>query len=286
MKNKNLFFFLLTILALIAFSGCKKKSKEIVIVPDAQKNHLQRSRLKGDIQFITTTAYNTSNKDSLTQNNISSIIIQHYSSDGYLIKLITLDKNLDTVNVRNIHYNDTGKELNWVENDYFNKKTLTCKYLYDINGYLSKEEYYSQDTNKYSILYKTDGIGGVIEMIRNYPEYSIRNTFSYNEKGLISKINEYDPNQKLFKYITIEYDNYGDEVNRKVYRSENNIIEYTYTQYDQYGKLLRVIFENRIHALKDIKTYYEHDPKGNWRFEVFTTNKDTLYFRKREITYY
>lgn len=286
MKIKIFFFFFLTILALSTFSGCKKKVKEIIIVPDAQKTHLQRSRLKGEIKHIKTTAFFTSNKDSLTQSNISSIIIQNYSSDGYLLKLVTLSKNLDTVNVREIFYNDLGKEEHWIEKDYLNNKILKCKYHYDMNGYLSREEYFSQDTNKYSIQYKTDGIGGAIEMIRNYPEYSIRNTFSYNEKGLISRISEYDPNEKLFKYITIEYDNYGDEVNRKVYRGDKTMIEYTYTQYDQYGKLLKVIFENRVHTLKDIKTYYEHDPKGNWKFEILTSNNDTIYFRKREIIYY
>lgn len=200
--------------------------------------------------------------------------------------MITLNKELDTISVKNIQYNDLGKELNWVERDYLYNKTLVCNYQYDMNGYISGEEYFSQDSLKYSIQYKTDGIGGTTEMIRNYPEYSIKNTFSYNEKGLISRINEYEPNQKLFKYISIEYDNYGDEVNRKVFRGDKDMIEYTYTQYDQYGKLLKEIFENRVHRLKDVATYFEHDQKGNWHFEIFTSNNDTLYFRKREIIYY
>ena len=129
MKIKIFFFFFLTILALSTFSGCKKKVKEIIIVPDAQKTHLQRSRLKGEIKHIKTTAFFTSNKDSLTQSNISSIIIQQYSSDGYLLKLVTLSKNLDTVNVREIFYNDLGKEEHWIEKDYLNNKILKCKYF-------------------------------------------------------------------------------------------------------------------------------------------------------------
>lgn len=286
MKTNHLFFFMLVCIVVITMAGCKKKNKEIIIVPDAQKTHLQRSRLKGNIQLIKTTAYYTSHKDSLTEDKISSIIYQHYSADGYLLKMVTLDKELDTISVREILYNDLGKELSWIEKEYLFNKTIKCLYKYDMNGYISSEEYFSQDSLQYSIQYKTDGIGGATEMIRVYPDYNIRNTFNYNEKGLIARINEYEPNQKLFKYISIEYDNYGDEVNRKVYRGDDNMIEYTYTQYDQYGKLIKVIFENRVHSLKDVKTYFEHDQKGNWGFEIFTSNSDTLYFRNREIIYY
>jgi hypothetical protein len=276
----------MAIMVSTTFSGCKKKVKEIIIVPDAQKTHLQRSRLKGEVKTITTTTYYSHSKDSLTDDKISSIVIHHYSSDGLLLKMITLDKKMDTVSVREVFYHSNGKEDKWVEYENLFKRTLKCQYNYDMNGFISGEDYFSQDTLKYSVLYKTDGLGGATEMIRKYPDYSIKNTFIYNEKGLIIKINEFDPEQKLFKFIIIEYDNYGDEVNRKVYRGDNNMIEYTFTQYDTYGKLIKVLFENRIHGLKDIKTYFDHDHKGNWNFEIFTSNSDTIYFRKREINYY
>lgn len=286
MRIRSILFLLMAIVSLTTFTGCKKKVKEIVIVPDAQKTHLQRSRLKGQIKTIKTTTYYSQTKDSLTQENISSIVIHQYSSDGFLVKMVTLDKTLDTVSVRDVFYLPNGKEEKWVEYEYLFQRTLKCIYKYDMNGFISGEDYYNQDTLKYAVLYKTDGLGGATEMIRKYPDYSIKNTFGYNEKGLITKINEYDPEQKLFKFITIEYDNYGDEVNRKVYREDKNMVEYTYTQYDKYGKLLKVLFENRVHGLKDIKTYFDHDQKGNWNFEIFTSNSDTLYFRKREIIYY
>lgn len=88
MKIRTFIFFLLAIMAFTTFSGCKKKVKEIIIVPDAQKTHLQRSRLKGEIKTIKTTTYYSQTKDSLTKENISSIVIHQYSSDGFLLKMV------------------------------------------------------------------------------------------------------------------------------------------------------------------------------------------------------
>ena len=42
-------------------------------------------------------------------------------------------------------------------------------------------------------------------------------------------------------------------MNRKVYRKDGKMIEYTYTQYDPYGKQLKEIFENYVHMIKEIK---------------------------------
>lgn len=277
--------FLLTVMMVVSL-GCKKKGEGIVIIPDAQKNHLQKSRLKGNVKTIQTETYNSSHVDSLDQDFLAKTVIQEYSYDGLLTKVVTLNQLSDTVSIRDIHYNPEGKQLYWIETNLEKKQVHRCDMVYDMNGYLSKERFTSQDSLWYEIDYKTDAIGGVIEMIRHYPEYSTRWLIEYNEHGLTSRMNEFDPRGNLFKYIVVEYDNYGDEVNRKVYRKDGKMIEYTYTQYDPYGKQLKEIFENYVHMIKEIKTYPEHDQKGNWLLEISASEVDTVYFRKREINYY
>lgn len=286
-KTTKFFGILFIFILLLSFVGCKKKNNdEIIIIPDAQKNHLQVSHLKGKVKIVTTKSYYTSYKDSISQKTLKSIVIQQYSSDGYIIKVVTLDSNDDTVRVRNVEYNGDVKQTKWTENDFSNHSTSFSKFNYDMNGYISGEEYYSSDTLVYSIQYKTDGLGGITEIIKNNKQFSLKNQLQYNDKGLLIRMDEYDPNGKLFKYVQYEYDNYGDEVNRKVFRGMNNMVEFTYTQYDLKGKLIKEIYQNEEHGLKEIKTYPSHDQKGNWTFEIFTANNDTIYFRKRDIIYY
>lgn len=286
-NSKKLLGILLLLIVLLPFWGCKnKKTDEIIIIPDAQKTHLQVSRLKGKIKIITTKSYYTQHKDSISDKTLKSTVIQQYSSDGYILKVVTLDPNNDTVRVRTVDYNGDVKQTKWTESDFANKTISYTLFKYDMNGYLNGEEYYSADTLAYSIQYKTDGLGGITEMLKNNKQFTLKNQLQYNEKGLLIRMDEYDPNGKLFKYVQYEYDNYGDEVNRKVFRGMNNMVEYTYTQYDLKGKLIKEIYQNMEHGLKEVKTYPTHDQTGNWTLEVFTANNETIYFRKRDIIYY
>jgi hypothetical protein len=291
MKNSNPFLYFwsvfLLLLFITLFSGCKdRKKNEIVIIPDAQKTHLQSAHLFGKIKIIKTLSFNTRSKDSLDYKHLVSIVLQHFSSDGYLLNLVVLNRDNDTVRTRTIKYNDEGKELEWSEFDRPVSTKSFCKYKYDINGMISTEEYYIQDTLFYSIQYKTDGIGNIIELNKKKNDILIKNLLAYNASGLLVKNSEYDPNSKLFKYIVYEYDNYGDEVNKKVYNNFNQMVEFTYTQYDQKGRVLKIVYENLDHGLKDTQIYTKHDQNKNWNFELQISNNDTLFFRKRDITYY
>lgn len=263
--------------------GCKKKAEEIVIVPDAQKNHLQRNRLLGNVKIQQIETY------ILTEDSVKKILntkLFHYSSDGFLTQYLILNEDKDTVSERNISYNPNSTENYWIENESETGTFRKCQYKYDINGYLAGEQYYANDSLLYTVDYKTDGIGGIVEMKRNFSDYSIRNHYQYNAQGLVVRVDEYDPAGNLYKYITYEYDNYGDEVNRRAFKGKNQLIEYTYSQYDDDGKILKVIYEDCLHSIREIRTYSEHDENGNWCVENYSRNNKNIYFRKQTITYY
>lgn len=280
-KFPKLTIFLAVIMLLLL--SCKKKAEEIVIVPDAQKNHLQRNRLLGNVKTQQIETY------ILTEDSIKKILnskLFHYSSDGFLTQYLILNEDNDTISERNISYNPNSTENYWIEKEKETGTFRKCQYKYDINGYLAGEQYFANDSLLYTVDYKTDGIGGIVEMKRNFPDYSIRNHYQYNSQGLVVRVDEYDPAGNLYKYITYEYDNYGDEVNRRAFKGKNQLIEYTYSQYDDDGKILKVIYEDCLHSIREIRTYSEHDANGNWGLEIYSRNNKNIYFRKQTITYY
>lgn len=283
------------LLSLLMFlSGCRQKAAEIVIVPDAQKNHLQRNHIYGKVKEIATyTLLPTETymqNDSISPDSLSfdtlSLVIQHYSPDGYLLDYCKLSPDHDTLTLRVFSYHSNARMNQWVEVYPGNSDTVVCRYEYDMNDFLSAEKIYANDSLMQHTTYKTDGAGNVIEMVRHYDGYSVRNTSQYNVQGLLSRIDEFEPSGKLFKYVTIEYDNYGDEVNRRAFKGENDLIEYTYTQYHDNGALLKQTFEDRLHHSKEQSFYEGHDSLHNWGYEIRYKDNNLIYKRIRTYIYY
>ena len=102
----------------------------------------------------------------------------------------------------------------------------------------------------------------------------------------MAKITEFEPNGKVFKTVTIEYDNYGDEVNRCAYKSGNQMIEYTYHLYSQEGRQLKTIYEDKIHKVKECTYYFDFDNQNNWQIEVKAIDNKIYSIRKRNFIYY
>ena len=279
---------------LLLLSGCRQKPAEIVIVPDSQKNHLQRNHIFGQVKELTTYTLLPSESymltDSISLDSLSfdtvSIVIQHYSPDGYMLDYCKLSPAHDTLVMRLFAYHSDARADYWKEFYPGETDTVLCRYEYDMNDFLAAEKVYANDSLMLQTTYKTDGEGNVIEMVRHYDGYSVRNTSRYNAQGLLSRIDEYEPSGKLFKYVTIEYDNYGDEVNRRAFKGENDLIEYTYTQYQENGALRKVLFEDRLHHSKEQYEYAGYDQSHNWMSEMRYKDKELIYKRIRTYIYY
>lgn len=275
-------------------SSCGHKPEEIVIIPDAQKNHLQRNHIFGNVREIRTYTLLPEDMhellDSLSLDSVRfdtvSLAIQHYSMDGYLMDYCKLNPQGDTLTMRLFNYHNDARADNWMEFTPGQTDTVVCKYEYDMNDFLAAEKLYVNDSLLSQTSYKTDGEGNVIEMKRYYDGYTISNASQYNAQGLLCRVDEYEPSGKLFKYITIEYDNYGDEVNRRAFKGKNDLIEYTYTQYQQDGSLKKVLFEDRLHHSKECYEYSGHDKEKNWTIETRVKDKKLIYKRIRTHIYY
>ena len=280
----SLFLCLFSLIIILPFYSCKRKTSEIIITPDALKNHLQRTHLFNNVSSIETESYYYSNKDSLyifIDKNI-----QHYNTDGYLTQVFVFNVNNDTISKKTVYYLTNGKESYWEEYNYNEQSCAKNIFLYNKYGFKSEEQVLLNDSLLYRIEYKTDAIGSMIEMKRLLSDYMLTNTMYYNDHGLVARIEEYDPQNKLYKFIAIDYDNFGDEVNRRAFKNSNELIEYTYTQYNKDRSLQKIIFEDLLHNHREEKVYTHHDVKGNWLEEFLLQGTDTLRKRVRKIAYY
>lgn len=287
---------MLLAIALLAF-GCKRKPEPIVITPDVQKSHLQRNHIFGNAKIIKTETYYVY-EDSLTTADTVTVealiksrkpdftVLQRYTSDGYLLKYYKLNTYLDTVMHRVYRYNDNAQISNWDEYDSLNQHAITDIYIYDRNSFLVGERLYHNDSLVMAFAYKTDGIGNILSITSTHGELSTHTENKYNENGQIYKIIEYEPNGRVFKTATIEYDNYGDEVNRCVYKAGNQMLEYTYNEYNQEGKLIKTIYEDKVHHLKEFHFFANYDKFNNWQTEYLVKNNKLISIRKRQIIYY
>ena len=293
--NQRLVILPLAILAIV-LAGCRKQPAPIVITPDADKNHLQRNHIFGKVQEIESRTYylfedSLTLEDSaraleLTNRTCDRYFLHNYNPNGFLESFVNVGIDGDTLIYRRYLYNDRNQISEWIEKGAPSDPLTKGCYRYDRNHFLEKEEIYHGDSLVMSFDYKTDGIGNIISSTQDNRQFVTKTTYHYNKNGLVDTIKEYEPDGKIFKLATIEYDNYGDEVNRCVYKAGNQLIEYTYHQYSPKGRNLKTLYEDRLHQNKEVNYYANFDKENNWRIEYTVLNNQLVSIRKRNIKYY
>lgn len=283
--------------------GCKKKPEPIVIVPDIEKNHLERNHIFGKVKDLKTEIYNLQ-MDSLPVKDTSNLkkllavcdslcdvpdftsSSQRYTSDGWLLEFVK-HAHIGDAYRRTYTYDQNARITSWEEYDYATKKVITRgTYLYDRNGFLVGEQVYQDDSLVMSFAHTTDGIGNAIRTVQTFGNLQTATENKFNEQGLVVQITEYEPDGKVFKTAKIEYDNYGDEVNRCVYKTGGQMIEYTYTEYAQDGRVRKVIYEDKLHHVKEYHYFFDYDKNKNWQTEVCAVDGRIVYVKQRAFEYY
>jgi len=283
--------------------GCKKKPEPIVIVPDIEKNHLQRNHIFGKVKDLKTETYNLQ-RDSLSVKDTADLkkllavcdslcdvpdftsSSQHYTSDGWLLEFVK-HAHMGDAYRRTYTYDQYAHIVGWEEYDYATDKVVTQgTYTYDRNGFLVGEQVFQNDSLVMSFSHTTDGIGNIIHTVQSFGGLQTTVDYKFNEHGLVKEIIEHEPNGQVFKTAKIEYDNYGDEVNRCVYKSGNQMIEYTYTEYAQDGRVRKVIYEDKLHHVKEFHYFFDYDANKNWQTEVCAVDGRIVYVKQRAFEYY
>ena len=293
MRTTVITILILTFIACL--NGCHKQPEPIVITPDIEKNHLQRNHIFGLVKEIRTESFFPTDSISLNDTTQLPKLLkrlkpdltsqQRYTSDGFLTDFVKVKLPDDTL-YRKYRYNKKAQIVAWKETSSTDTLVTRGKYLYDRNGFISGEQVFQDDSVVIAFAHTTDGVGNIIRSAQSFGDYTTRTETKYNEQGLVSKVTEFEPNGKVFKTVTIEYDNYGDEVNRCVYKPGNILIEYTYNLYAQDGRQLKSIYEDKIHHVKEQTFYFDHDSQKNWQVEVTARDNQIISIRKRIINYY
>lgn len=300
---KRYIFFVLTVVAIVT-GGCRKKPAPIVITPDIEKNHLERNHIFGKVKSLETETFNLqqdslSVKDTADMERLLAVCDsarfrvddcsrskQQYSSDGWLLEFVKY-AHMGTAYNRTYTYDKEARITEWKEYGY-NGDSLIAHgtYTYDRNGFLVGEQVFQGDSLVISFAHTTDGIGNAIRTVQKFGNLETVTENKFNEQGLVTQITEFEPNGKVFKTAKIEYDNYGDEVNRCVYKSGNQMIEYTYTEYAQDGRVRKVIYEDKLHHVKEFHYFFDYDANKNWQTEVCAVDGQIVYVKRRTFEYY
>ena len=295
MRTPAFTILLLTLVACLC--GCHKKPEPIVITPDIEKNHLQRNHIFGKVKYLEAVTFyvqadslsladTTRLKELMAERTADISAQQYYTSDGFLLRFLKLNHLKDTVLRRNYTYDDEAKVQHWEEYDSTGTMITHGNYLYDRNHFLSGEQIFQDDSMVMSFAHTSDGIGNIIRSVQSFGGYQTKVENKMNEQGQVTEIIEYEPNGKPFKTAKIEYDNYGDEVNRCVYKAGNQMIEYTYTEYAQDGRVRKVIYEDKLHHVKEFHYFFDYDSNKNWRTEVCAVDDQIVYIKQRTFEYY
>jgi hypothetical protein len=296
-------FLVFVILLMTIAAGCRKKPAPIVITPDIEKNHLQRNHIFGEVKELETATYNLqgdslSVKDTADLKELMALCdsvcgytrtarsSQYYTSDGWLLHFCKYKGLEDTALYRQYAYNDKAKIEHWEEFDADGAMVTHGTYTYDRNGFLASEQVFQGDSLVMSFAHQTDGIGNIIRTTQSFGGLQTKVEYKYSDLGLVTQITEYEPDGKVFKTAKIEYDNYGDEVNRCVYKSGNQMIEYTYTEYAQDGRVRKLIYEDKLHHVKEFHYFFDYDSHKNWQTEVCAVDNQIVYVKQRKFTYY
>ena len=266
---KRYILFVFTVVAIV-LSGCKKKPAPIVITPDIEKNHLQRNHIFGNVKELGTVTFYVQRdsipvKDTADLKRLMAVCdstcgvsdrarsIQRYTSDGWLMGFIKLSES-DTILCRNYTYDKEAHITGWEEYDADGAQVTHGNYTYDRNGFLVGEQIFQGDSMVMSFSHTTDGIGNAIRTVQTFGGYKTTLENKYNEQGLVTEIIEHEPNGNVFKTAKIEYDNYGDEV-------------------------------NRCHV-KEFHYFFDYDANKNWQTEVCAVDDQIVYVKQRKFEYY
>lgn len=266
---------------------CHRHKPTIEIVPDCAKNHLQREHVYGNVRSMTDSMfYSPDGSDTVRAEYLAAVTHYRYSADGWLNQVVRMNSDGDTMTNRMMYYDNHAK---LVKDELFDSTGVCIEHtLYenDERGYRVKEERYCGDSLVQTILYQNDAFGNLVGMTVKTAEYTLTHKYSNNEVGLAVRVDEFDPDGKLFKFVTLEYDNYGDLVNRNVHRDDGQIREFTHTQYADNGQLLKTVYENKLSRDNEVTEFSAHDPQRNWTRSLRKSGGRTYYIINRRIEYY
>lgn len=286
MKLRYLFFLCVCAAVLV---GCHTREvrETATVVPMTMRPTAQTDNILGKVKCTVEKKY--MNLGYLDSTVLYAIHYQYFTKDGWLTDDVILNDVEDTVFHTHVTYSADGKMVR--SDTYDSTGTLSEHVVYEVDahGYRTKESVYQGDSLVREMLYQNDAYGNVLKTtVRT--AYDIVMTYSYDasQPGLPVRIDEVGPDGTTFMYITIDYNQRGDVVNRRAFSGGGQEAENSHTQYGDKGELLKQTHQVTLKNLQkqDVSTFENHDKFGNWQKQV-TKRQGVPYFEiERTIQYY
>lgn len=124
-----------------------------------------------------------------------------------------------------------------------NKSFAEWKWIYDKDGKLTNENYWTYDLSfNYAISYKYNNEGLLSEKIRDdYYSFGFRYTYKYDQNKKLIKLEEYNLNNILLSIDSLVYDTLGYLTETYRFSSEKNLYKIITNKYNDQGKEIETV---------------------------------------------
>lgn len=284
---KTIRLLLLIAVAALLFSCHGKKTEEVGVQPLAKQTTLQADGVMGKVKLIIEKKYmRIPTTDSVA---LYAIHYQYFNENGWILKdVITNDAN-DTIFNTHVTYNAQGIMVKRETCDSTHSITEHTDFQIDKNGYRIKETTYKGDSLATEITYKNDAAGNVLEMsVQTTNLCILKYTYDGPFYGLPTRIDQCGHDGRMFMYITMDYNDRGQLVNRRAFSANGAEVESSHSQYAENGALMKQTHELMLQSLqkRDLCTFENHDKYGNWLKQKMLRQGELHYIIERTIEYY
>lgn len=165
--------------------------------------------------------------------------------------------------------------------------SITTSLKYDSKGGLIGEIIKDENgviTDKIDIQLKYDKNDSIIEKTTTQNESSYRQTFTYNENGLLSKLSNYNEDGTLDTEYEYSYDENGNKKEEK-YSYNGSFKRLNKYVYNKKNQLIRVLEKNQNTPWRRLYEY-SYDRNGNWVKRKDYDENGNVSYATRKIVYY
>lgn len=259
--KKNIFF--LVIITLINYPAAFAQVLEapdsikggysscIIVEYNSEYNNVHGLKDSLNIAKFTKAKYNSKGRrleeQNFIGNKLSDKIIYTYNDDGDILIADTTYRDFGFVYYDKYYFENEKPTFHnrWSGEDsqYPNKSFAEWKWIYDKDGKLTNENYWTYDMSfNYAISYKYNNEGLLSEKIRDdFYSFGFRHTYKYDQNKKLIKLEEYNLKNILLSIDSLVYDTVGNLAETYRFSSEKKLQNIITNKYNSQGKEIEII---------------------------------------------
>lgn len=214
-------------------------------------------------------AFNEYNKNALliaeTKYDHNGMLIDRiekkFDDKNKVLEEILFNDNNDLVERRTFEWDEKGKLIREFLH-YLDGSIDTTTYIYNEMGDLTEKTMKDSDgdSDGREVFTYIDGKKVTEESYDENNELITKNTFSFNDKGNLIEVSNWNADEGMILKIVNIYDEKGNIEKVLKYKEGNNLIEKSNYEFDNEARLVKIIEEDQY---KKVETNIEYDANSN-----------------------